>query len=104
MTHVTCLGKRKIYENIHRNENIDGREDEEENIDSRTVTLLIITLLCTILLLIVIYQSFKICKSVIRLLIAKKAELLQNQVHSMTDISKKVSYFISRYGERRVEQ
>ena len=69
VTHVTCLGKRKIYENIHYNEDIDGSENEEELIDGRNVTLLIITLLCTVLVFIVIYQSFKICRSVIRLFV-----------------------------------
>ena len=75
VTHVTCLGKRKIYENVPRNEDIEDGEDEEGIIESRNVTLFIIILLCTILLLIVVYQSFKICRSAIRLYHCIRTEL-----------------------------
>ena len=59
---VRALGKRRLHDEDSELE----AEAEEGILDSRALTLAVIIFLCTVLIIIVIYQTVKLCRSAIR--------------------------------------
>ena len=62
---VQCLGRRRLSDMV-TDEETDDDNEEVETVDSRYVTLIIICILCTLLFIIITYQSFKLCKVAFR--------------------------------------
>lgn len=60
---VRGLGKRRLHDEDGETE---AREEEAGLLDSRGLTLAVIIFLCTVLVIIVIYQTVKLCRSAIR--------------------------------------
>ena len=61
---VTALGKRRLHDEAGDHEAEAGVE--EGLLDSRALTLAVIIFLCTVLIIIVIYQTVKLCRAAIR--------------------------------------
>ena len=61
---VRALGKRRLHDEASEQEAEAGVE--EGLLDSRALTLAVIIFLCTVLIIIVIYQTVKLCRSAIR--------------------------------------
>ena len=61
---VRALGKRRLHDEDSDHETEAGAE--EGILDSRALTLAVIIFLCTVLIIIVIYQTVKLCRSAIR--------------------------------------
>ena len=62
---VRALGKRRLHDEDGEHE-AEAGTGEEGILDSRALTLAVIIFLCTVLIIIVIYQTVKLCRSAIR--------------------------------------